>query len=174
MRPALVAQNLYPKGRLRVLLERTMELVGLDSRRWWQVGCVVPWLLCGCMFNQRMLKVQEWFERDYNCSEATVVETDSSMGPIRRSEQTTYEVHGCGMEAVYECERDRCTVSTPADQVGPSPPKSASNPPDRPSTPLSSDIRMETQRGKATLLLDVRLDRSSLLRLTAIPDNRDD
>ncbi len=109
--------------------------------------------------------VADVYERDYHCAEVTV----KNPAPGR------YEVTGCGAEAIYDCDDTACVMHARADERGTS--TAADLTPhraDSPSTLLSQDIRVETVRGEARLILDMRLDRSSILHVTGVPDRSQD
>jgi S1-C subfamily serine protease len=144
---------------------------GLGSRvgwKWQGLLSVLALLDAGCSHHAHS-KIEAIFDREYSCGSALATETE---------EPGVWEVTGCGQQAKYECDRDSCTLLEPSSTTGGAPPPSMDKADVRRrrehATPLSSDIRVETNKGKAVLLLDMRLDRSSFLRLSAVPEERAD
>jgi hypothetical protein len=108
------------------------------------------------------------FYRDYDCGNAVAAETLSGH----------YQVTGCGQVATYDCNDDGCSIYVEAvsssSSQAPALDKKDLQRRREHTTLLSSDIRMETTDGKAVLLLEMRLDRSSYLQLSALPEERSD
>lgn len=115
----------------------------------------------GCSAQRR---VEQAFAIDFQCPEPVEVQ------PIVKG---GYWAQGCGKEATYDCNAEGCNVSTIEGRATQASTPVAIPTEDREPS-LSSDIRVVNTRGKALLMLDLRLDRSSFLRLSAAPDKSAD
>jgi S1-C subfamily serine protease len=130
-------------------------------------------LLAVACIRPEQLAIEGAFARDTGCGTAIA----TAMG-----EEGRWRVVGCDQSVEYVCSNVSRNVGSCTQQAPEGDSSASARNLDEDEvrrrrehqTPLSSDIRMETQKGKAVLSLDIRLDRSSFVRLTAVPEERSD
>jgi S1-C subfamily serine protease len=128
----------------------------------WSVGAVlVGGLLSG---GCGMPAAESAFEADFSCPSATAESTAFNR----------YRVHGCGRTASYVCVgaglAQTCVLQT-AEENEPSAPE----PTVTVTKPrVASRVEVDHSTKKAVMRLELVLDRRAMLRLTALPDERDD
>ena len=105
------------------------------------------------------------FASDFSCGEG--VTSEASAAPGR------YVVEGCGRRATYQCVgnyESTCVLQTTSDE---SRTASDETPARVEAAPLKSEVEVQNKGGSTEMVLELRLEKRGLLRLTAVPDRAD-
>jgi S1-C subfamily serine protease len=136
----------------------------LGGAKQWGVALSATWLLAGCGAQI----AQSAFETDFNCHEEVAVE---------EGDAGRFKVSGCGRSATYQCVTIQyqalCTIQHVEEEASTLRPGSGESIGRRPD-PVSADpeLRVENKGGEPILRLELRLDRTAMLKLTAAPDKQ--